>query len=63
MIAALQKLGASTLATLGSLGRSVLFLLRVVLGLGELARRPGLLIQQLYSVGVLTLVRIGGSGL
>jgi len=63
MIAALQKLGASTLATLGSLGRSVLFLLRVVLGLGELVRRPGLLIQQLYSVGVLTLVIIVVSGL
>ncbi|MEX0429936.1 lipid asymmetry maintenance ABC transporter permease subunit MlaE [Spiribacter insolitus] len=63
MVGMLQRLGASTLASLGTLGRATAFLLRVIAGLGELVRRPHLLIQELYSVGVLTLVIIVVSGL
>ncbi len=59
----LQRVGAATLASLATLGRAVLFLLRVLLGIGELLRRPGLLLRELYSVGVLTLVIILVSGL
>jgi phospholipid/cholesterol/gamma-HCH transport system permease protein len=63
MIGMLQQLGGSTLATAATLGRAVLFLLRVLRGSGELVRRPGLLVRELYSVGVLTLVIIIVSGL
>ena len=63
MIGVLQRLGASTLASLATLGRATTFLLRVIRGLGELVRRPHLLIQELYSVGVLTLVIVVVSGL
>ncbi len=63
MVGLLQRMGASTLASLGTLGRATLFLLRVIRGLGELVRRPHLLVQELYSVGVLTLVIIVVSGL
>ncbi len=63
MMGMLQRLGASTLASLGTLGRATAFLLRVIAGLGELVRRPHLLVQELYSVGVLTLVIIVVSGL
>jgi phospholipid/cholesterol/gamma-HCH transport system permease protein len=63
MTAALQRLGASTLETAATLGRAVLFLLRVLRGSGELLRRPGLVVREVYSVGVLTLVIIIVSGL
>ena len=63
MIGMLQQLGGSTLATAATLGRAVLFLLRVLRGSGELVRRPGLLVREMYSVGVLTLVIIIVSGL
>jgi len=59
---ALQTLGASTLAVIAKLGRGTLFLLRVLAGSGELLRRPGLLVRELYSVGVLTLLIIVVSG-
>ncbi len=62
MTAWLQTLGASTLASLATLGRSVQFLVRVAGGLDELARRPSLLVQQMHAVGVLTLVIIMVSG-
>lgn len=63
MTAMLQRMGAGTLATLATLGRAMLFLLRVTLGVGEMMRRPGLLLREIYSVGVLTLVIILVSGL
>ena len=62
MIGALQRLGAATLTGTATLGRAVLFLLRVATGMGDLLRRPALLIQQLHAVGVLTLVIIMVSG-
>ena len=58
-----ERLGASTLNSITTLGRAVLFLLRVIAGCGEWVRRPGLLMRELYSVGVLTLVIIVVSGL
>ncbi len=58
-----QSLGANTLHTLATLGRAMLFLLRVLVGSGEMLRRPKLLIRELYSVGVLTLVIVIVSGL
>ncbi|PWG65199.1 lipid asymmetry maintenance ABC transporter permease subunit MlaE [Sediminicurvatus halobius] len=62
MTGALQRLGAATLAVIAKLGRGTLFLLRVLAGSGELLRRPGLLVRELYSVGVLTLLIIVVSG-
>ena len=62
MTASLQALGATALKLMATLGRSTLFLMRVIGGMGELVKRPRLLVQQLYSVGVLTLVIIMVSG-
>ncbi|QGM22174.1 lipid asymmetry maintenance ABC transporter permease subunit MlaE [Spiribacter sp. 2438] len=62
MTASLQAIGATALKLMATLGRSTLFLVRVVGGMGELVKRPRLLVQQLYSVGVLTLVIIMVSG-
>jgi len=62
MMASLQALGATALKLMATLGRSTLFLMRVIGGMGELVKRPRLLVQQLYSVGVLTLVIIMVSG-
>ncbi len=61
-MASLQALGATALKLMATLGRSTLFLMRVIGGMGELVKRPRLLVQQLYSVGVLTLVIIMVSG-
>lgn len=63
MLNGLQRLGASTLEVFGRLGRGFLFLLRALAGMPALALRPGLVVQQLFSVGVLSLVIIVVSGL
>lgn len=63
MIGWLASLGASTLGSLARLGRGSLFLAQVLVGLPSLFRRPGLVVVQLYSVGVLSLVIIVVSGL
>lgn len=63
MIDALQRLGRNTLARVQRLGRGHYFLLQVLMGLMEPIRRPSLLVTQLYSVGVLTLIIITVSGL
>lgn len=60
---ALRKIGAATLQTLGRIGRGLLFLLQVLVALPGLLRRPGLVIAELYSVGVLSLLIIIVSGL
>jgi len=59
----IQCLGASTLHSFRRLGRASIFLLRVIASGGTLFVRPGLLIKQLYSVGVQTLVIIVVAGL
>lgn len=58
-----QGLGQRGITFFERLGRGHLFLLRIILSLGQLIIRPGLVIQQLYSVGVLTLLIILVSGL
>jgi phospholipid/cholesterol/gamma-HCH transport system permease protein len=63
MITGLQNLGHRTLVTIATLGRSHLFLLRLLAAQAFLFTRPGLLIPQLYSVGVRSLPIIIVSGL
>lgn len=59
----LAQLGRFGLSFLASLGRVHLLLLRIIQGLTDLIPRPGLLVQQLFSVGVLSVMIIGVSGL
>ena len=59
----LQKLGAFLIDTLASLGNATLFLFNVFLGLKEVILRPRLLIRELYSVGVLSLLIMVFSGI
>lgn len=63
MLSNIQRLGQSTLSLFENLGRSTIFLLRTLTGQGEMLTRPLLLINQLYSVGVLTFLLILISGL
>lgn len=59
----LQRLGHETLKSLAKLGRGHLFIAHALTGLTDLARRPGLLVSQVYSVGVLSVLLISVSGL
>lgn len=59
----LRALGRFVLHALERVGRATLFLLQVLGGLGTALRRFRLVIQQIYNVGVLTLVIILVSGL
>lgn len=59
----LQSLGHSTLSSVQRLGRGHLFLLQVLPAMQGMLFRPGLLIRQMYSVGVLTLLIIVVAGL
>ena len=59
----LQRLGHETLKSLAKLGRGHLFVAHALTGLADLVRRPGLLISQVYSVGVLSVLLISVSGL
>jgi len=63
MLDSLQKLGAASLQTLERLGRGHLFLFHVLLGMPALVKRFGLVVYQVYSVGVLSLLIIGVAGL
>jgi phospholipid/cholesterol/gamma-HCH transport system permease protein len=63
MLEPFRHTGASTLETLQRLGRGCLFLTRVLAGIPGLLLRPGLILAQLYSVGVLSLLIILVSGL
>lgn len=54
----LQRLGAFTIETQASLGRASIFLYQVLLGIKDVLVRPSLLIKELYSVGVLSLLII-----
>lgn len=60
---AIQQLGAWTLASVARWGRATLFLLQTLAGCVWALRRLGLVVQQIFSVGVLTLVIIVVSGL
>lgn len=63
MINQLQKLGQSGLKTVEKLGRASLFLNHVIAGIPETFVRFTLLVQQVFAVGVLSLVIILVSGL
>jgi len=59
----LQSLGHSALTSLQRLGRGHVFLMQVLPAMEGMLFRPGLLIRQMYSVGVLTLLIIVVAGL
>lgn len=59
----LQQLGRYGLGIFERLGRGNLFLLRVLVGLPGLLARPRLVLAQIHSVGVLSMVIIVVSGL
>ncbi len=63
MLDKLQRLGASGIAFLERLGRAHLFVFRVLLAQFQLLLNFGLVVKQIYSVGVLTLLIILVSGL
>jgi len=63
MVTLFQKLGQETLKAVGKLGRSMIFIIHALSGAADLIRRPGLLVAQLYSVGVLSVLLIAISGL
>ncbi len=58
-----RRLGRWTIARIARLGRASLFLYQILMQVWRLAPRLGLLIQQIYAVGVLTLLIILVSGL
>lgn len=59
----LQRLGATALGVAERLGRGNLFLLHVSTGIPGILLRFGLVVKQVYSVGVLSLLIIAVSGL
>jgi phospholipid/cholesterol/gamma-HCH transport system permease protein len=63
MIDWLQRLGYSGLGAFRRLGRGHIFLFQVLLGVPQVLTRFPLLIQQLFAVGVLSLIIIVVSGL
>jgi phospholipid/cholesterol/gamma-HCH transport system permease protein len=62
LLEGLARLGRSGLGTLERLGRAHLLLAGMVLGIGEVLRRPGLLVAQVFNIGVLSMLIIGVSG-
>lgn len=56
MSAALTNMVAIVADALAQIGRSLFFLLRILASLPGLLRKPRLVVEQLYSVGVLSLV-------
>jgi phospholipid/cholesterol/gamma-HCH transport system permease protein len=63
MIGVFRALGAWSLQVLASLGRAQLLLLTMLGGLVDILRRPRLLVEQLFSVGVLTILITSVAGL
>lgn len=63
MIDAIRTLGRWGLGMFERLGRGNLFLLRVLISLPSLLTRPRLIVREVYSVGVLSLLIILVSGL
>jgi phospholipid/cholesterol/gamma-HCH transport system permease protein len=59
----LAHVGSVVLNGIEQLGRGALFLLEVIGSVRQLVRRPHLIVQQVYAVGVLTLLIILVSGL
>jgi len=63
MMNLLARLGHTGLRTLAHLGRASMLLVAMIRGQGSLLLRPGLLIKQMYSVGVLSFLIVTISGL
>lgn len=63
MLARIAQLGRVGIGALERFGRGHLLLFNMLRGMPALARRPGLLIQQIHSVGVLSVLIISVSGL
>lgn len=63
MIKFLEHLGAQTRTSFTKLGRGTVFLLQTLAGIFSVLPRPRLLLNQLYSVGVLSFLIITISGL
>lgn len=63
MLRPLQKLGHETLGILEKLGRANLFIIHILTGFPIIMLRLRLLLAQMYSVGVLSILIIGVSGL
>ncbi|WP_031433949.1 lipid asymmetry maintenance ABC transporter permease subunit MlaE [Methylomarinum vadi] len=63
MLQYLQKLGETTRLGFAKLGRGTFFLFHSLSGIGSILLRPGLLIKQMYSIGVLSFLIITISGL
>ncbi len=63
MLKFFQSLGGRGLSFFERLGRANIFIFRVIVGLPSLFLQPRLLVQQLYSVGVLSIQIIAISGL
>jgi len=64
MITTLRNLGHWWLGIMARMGRSMIFLIQVLIGLPDLLfRHPRLIVMQLYSVGVLSLLIILVSGM
>jgi len=63
LLQGLQGLGRSVIGGVTKLGRANLFMLRVLAAVPGLLRTPGLVMAQIYSVGVLSLLIIVVSGL
>ena len=62
MLELLARLGQGAFGVLERLGRGHLLLWHILAGLPELVRRPRLLLVQLYSVGVLSVLIVAVSG-
>ena len=63
LLGCIQNLGRGTLAGVSRLGRANVFLLEIFAGLSGMLTRPGLLIKQIFSVGVQTLIIVVVAGL
>lgn len=63
MLEFLATLGRSAIGTLQRLGQGSLLLWHMLGGLGDLARRPRLLLVQVFSVGVLSVLIVAVSGI
>jgi phospholipid/cholesterol/gamma-HCH transport system permease protein len=59
----IQTLGRNTRSSFTKLGRATFFLLQTITGITDILSRPRLLLNQLYSVGVLSFLIISISGL
>jgi phospholipid/cholesterol/gamma-HCH transport system permease protein len=60
---AIMRLGRAGIEALGRIGRAHMLLIGILSGSGEVLRRPGLLLAQLFNVGVLSVLIVTVSGL